>query len=99
MSMKTRRAPRRRYALVVLTNVKEGTITSSPGFRSSNRADISSAWVHEVVRRTFGAPRRLSNNWLHFLVKGPSPDVCPLLIASAMYVNSFPARQERLNGT
>lgn len=41
-------------ALAVETKAKEGMITSSPGWRSSNKVHISRACVHEVVRNTFG---------------------------------------------
>ena len=42
-------APRRTKALAVETKVKEGTMTSSPGFRFRRIAAISRAWVQEVV--------------------------------------------------
>ncbi len=56
MSTNTGRAPRRTRALTVDTNVNGGTITSSPSRRSSSSADISSAWVHDVVSSAFGEP-------------------------------------------
>ena len=56
MSQKTGVAPRRTKALAVVTNVYDGTITSSPGRMSSKSAAISKAWVQEVVRSTLGTP-------------------------------------------
>ena len=47
MSTNTGRAPRSTKALAVETKVNDGTITSSPGSRSSSSAAISSACVHE----------------------------------------------------
>ena len=54
MSTNTGTPPRSAQALAVETKAKEGMITSSPGWRSSNKVHISRACVHEVVRNTFG---------------------------------------------
>ena len=35
--------------MAVVTKVKVGRIISSPGCKSNSNADISNAWVHEVV--------------------------------------------------
>ena len=64
MSANTGRAPRRTNAFAVETNVKAGTITSSPGSMSSRRAAISSACVHEVVRRAAGDAELLAEKLL-----------------------------------
>ena len=52
MSTKTSRAPSRTNALAVDTNVNDGKITSSPGFRLHKMAAISRAAVHEGVNST-----------------------------------------------
>ena len=46
-------APRRAKALAVLTKVYDGIITSSPGCKSINKADISKAAVHEGTKKGF----------------------------------------------
>ena len=56
MSAKTIRAPRNAKAFAVDTKVKEGTMTSSPGWMSSSRAHISSACVQDVVTIALGTP-------------------------------------------
>ena len=53
--------PRMTNALTVDTKVKEGKMTSSPGWISSRNAIISSAWVQEVVNKAFSTPRFSSN--------------------------------------
>jgi len=50
-STKTGTALYRANALAVDTKVYDGTITSSPGFKLHSKADISSAWVQEVVSK------------------------------------------------
>ena len=50
------RAPRITNALTLDTNVKAGTITSSPGLMSSRNAAISRACVQDVVSSTLGTP-------------------------------------------
>ncbi len=67
MSAKTIRAPRNTKAFAVDTKVKEGTITSSPGWMSSNRAHISRAWVQEVVTIALGTPSVCSKKAWHLL--------------------------------
>ena len=56
MSQKTRPAPWRANASAVVVKVNDGTITVSPGPRSSSIADSSRAAVHEVVSSTSSAP-------------------------------------------
>ena len=73
MSTNTGVAPRIATALAVETNVNGGTITSSPGPRLSSSAAMSSAWVHDVVSSTRGAPLIRSSHWWHWRVNGPSP--------------------------
>ena len=60
MSAKTGFAPRRAKALAVETKVNDGTITSSPGLRSSSRAAISRAWVQLVVSSALAAAEHLA---------------------------------------
>ena len=55
MSANTGRAPTRRTALAVETNVNEGQMTSCPGPMPRASRASSSACVQEVVRRTRGA--------------------------------------------
>ena len=66
-------APRRQNALAVEQKVNEGTITSSPGPRSSSIADMSSAWVHDVVSKAAGALTIFVSSVLARSVNGPSP--------------------------
>jgi hypothetical protein len=61
-------------ALMVETKVKDGTMTSSPGWISSKKAAISSAWVQEVVNKAFATPSRCSSQAWHWRVKAPSPE-------------------------
>ena len=56
MSQKTSPAPWRANASAVVVKVKEGTMTVSPGSRSSSIAESSRAAVHEVVSSTSSAP-------------------------------------------
>src|SRR6185436_10123348 len=98
MSAKTGRAPRNTYALTPETNVNDGTMTSSPGFRSRRSADISSACVHDVVRRTFFAPRSCSSIACARFVKAPSPEMCPFAIDCATYSSSRPSTDGLLKG-
>ena len=62
MSAKTGRAPRSTNAFTVETNVNDGTITSSPGRKSSSSAAISSACVHDVVSSARRTPSVLSSS-------------------------------------
>jgi hypothetical protein len=55
-STNTGLAPNIANALAVETKVYEGTMTSSPGERLQSNADISRAWVHEVVSRARDVP-------------------------------------------
>ena len=82
-STKTGTAPYSAKALAVDTKVYDGTITSSPGFKSHKRADISSAWVQEVVSRVRTVPvvERIFSSTR--CVNLPLPEVCPPMIASA----------------
>ena len=54
MSTNTQVAPRSATAVAGDGNVKLGTITSSPGRKSSSSVASSSAWVHDVVSRACG---------------------------------------------
>jgi len=58
-------------ALAVAANVKDGRMTSSPGF-TVNSAAISKAAVHECVRKAFGLPRNVAMESSTRLVKAPS---------------------------
>ncbi len=60
MSTNTGMAPLSANAFAVETKVKDGMITSSPGFRSHRSAAISSAAVHDGVISTRRVPRRPS---------------------------------------
>ena len=84
MSTKTGLAPRRTKALAVETNVNEGTMTSSPGFRSQRMAAISRAAVQDGVISTRWMPNRSSNSSEHALVKWPSAAILPKATAWAM---------------
>jgi len=57
--------------------VKEGMITSSPGWIFSSRADISRASVQEVVKREDRNPHLSLKKAWHFLVYIPFPEICP----------------------
>jgi hypothetical protein len=63
-----------------------------------SRADISKAWVHEVVRKALVTPSSLSRKVWHFLVNSPSPEMCPCSMAEEIYLNSLPARPALLKG-
>ena len=78
--------------------MNDGRMTSSPGWRSSRSADISSACVHEVVSSAAGTSSRSVSKVVARLVNGPSPESGPPAIASLMYRTSDPARLGRLNG-
>ena len=92
MSTNTGTAPRSKNALTVETKVNDGTITSSPGSRSSSSADISSAWVHEVVSRQLPPPTRARSSSAARAVKGPSPEVAPEARDASMFSISFGTR-------
>ena len=68
MSANTGLAPRSTKALAVETNVNDGTMTSSPGLRSSSSAAISRACVQEVVSSALGAPTACSSRVWHSFV-------------------------------
>src|SRR3954464_8001775 len=95
-SQKSTRAPCRTKASAVVTKVNDGTITVSPGWRSSTIALSSNAEVHEVVRRTpappissrMTSPARLENE--------PPDELWPLRMASATYSVSRPSREGTL---
>src|SRR3954468_15502184 len=91
--------PRSANAVAVEQNVNDGTSTSSPGPTSSSSADMSSAWVQEVVSSADLAPATSSNRLVARLVNGPSPDRGPETAACVTYCSSAPARNVRLNGT
>ena len=92
ISVKTSRAPRCTKASAVEQKVKEGSMTSSPGFIWQSRADISRADVQDVVRYTAGeCSRSLRKAW-HLFVKGPSPQIFLLSAASFMYFVSVPTK-------
>jgi hypothetical protein len=74
--------PRSTKAFAVDTKVKDGMITSSPLFRSSSSAAMSSAEVHEWVSSALAQPVRCSIHWWQRLVKAPSPDKCKFPSAS-----------------
>ena len=73
MSAKTGRAPTRRMALAVETNVKEGQTTSWPGPMPSARRASSRACVQEVVSSTRGTPSSAASRCSTRRPKGPSP--------------------------
>src|SRR4051812_5894965 len=98
-STNTGTAPRLAYALAVVTNVNDGMITSSPGRRSSSRADISSAAVHDGVMSTLTAPVSPSSHSPQRRPNAPLPERCPESIAARMWSNSVPTTYGRLNGT
>src|SRR5712691_7359737 len=98
MSANTGLAPRKTYALIDDTKVNDGTITSSPGPTSSKSADISSAEVQDVVRRTLATPNDSSSRVWQRLVNGPSPDNLLLVSASVMYRSSLPSRVGSVKG-
>ena len=56
MSQKTGRAPMYSTTLAVATQVKAGTMTSSPGFNPSAATATWSAVVHELVAIEWVAP-------------------------------------------
>ena len=90
ISINTGTPPRNTNAFAVETKVYEGTITSSPGFMSSNRAAISRAAVQEWVSSAFLVPVFSSSQRWQFCVKGPSPAKTPLAYASVIYPGSLP---------
>ena len=90
MSMKTGTAPRMTKELTVVTKVKEGTITSSPGLMSQSSADISRAAVQECVRSAALAPDSSISQALQSLVYLPSPERCKEAWASAIRASSRP---------
>ena len=59
-------------------NVKDGTITVSPGARSSSMADSSRAAVHEVVISTSSAPVCSASSAAVRSANAPPEDGCPL---------------------
>ena len=81
MSAKTMRAPRRAKAFAVETNVKEGTITSSPARKSNKSEAISSACVQEVVSNARRTPRASRSRFSHFIEKQLLPAIRPSAIA------------------
>ena len=70
-------APCRTNASAVVVNVNDGTITVSPGWRSSIRAVSSRADVHEVVSSTSWALNSASRISSARLTNSPPDDVCP----------------------
>ena len=92
------RAPARTKARALVTKVKDGTITVSPGCRSSNKADISRALVQDVVKRTSAEPRVPCRSEDTLLEKGPLADICPDSRLWSRYSCSRPMDEVRLNG-
>jgi hypothetical protein len=91
ISQKTIFAPTRANADAVATNVYDGTITSSPGSRSSTSAATSSAPVQLCVRSTCGAPVYCESHACTFLLCSRLPPKPPLAKTRSMYSRSFPA--------
>ena len=81
-STNTNVAPANTNEFAVDEKVKDGRITSSPGFNPQRSAAISSALEPEVVSRAFLVPNLSSNHASHFLVKGPSPQIFKFETAS-----------------
>jgi len=79
-----RYSPRSATALALETKVNEGITTSSPGPMPASRTAISSAEVHEKVRRARAQPVRSSSQLSQRFEKGPFPDRCRLSIACWM---------------
>ena len=77
MSQKRMRAPWRTKASAVEVNVNDGTITVSPGPRSSSIADSSSAAVHDVVSSTSAAPVSACRISTALRLNCPLEDVLP----------------------
>ena len=98
MSAKRIRAPCLAKARAVVVNVKDGTMTESPGPMSSIIADSSSAEVHDVVSNVSAAPVASVRISAARLEKGPPEEVWPLSIDCLMYENSSPSRAGSLNG-
>ena len=69
--------PARANASAVVTKPNDGTTTVSPGPRSSSRAVISSAAVHDVVSRTSCAPSSSCSRPAARAENGPAAEVCP----------------------
>jgi len=97
-SMKTGRAPKRAKALAIDTNVKDGTLTSSPGFSERSSADISNACVQDEVSRSRPAvvvsPIDASTHWVNL----PFPELCSLSMVSARRLRSSTVISGRLKG-
>ena len=98
LSAKISFAPRISKASAVETNVYDGIITSSPGWMSRSRADISRASVHEVVRSIFefGESWMISSKAVACFVNGPSPENRREAIAADILVSSAPVEYARL---
>lgn len=64
-------APRNTNAFAVERNVKLGIATLSLGLIFSNKDDISSASVQDLVRRAFLVPVNLMSCWWQRCVNGP----------------------------
>ena len=99
MSTNTGRAPARTTALAVVTNVKLGRMTSSPGPTPAARRAASSADVQEVVARTRLAPSRASSARSRSPPLGPLPPVCPDCRHSAAACASRASNQGRCSAS
>src|SRR5947209_7591462 len=99
MSTKTGTAPRNAIALAHDEKVKDGTITSSPGPRSSRRQASSSAAVPEQVSSALAAPVRASIRARARLVTTPPPARLREASTAASAASSPGARDDSENGT
>ncbi len=77
MSQKISLAPRLAKASALVEKVNDGTITVSPGWRSSSSAVSSRAAVHEVVSMTSCAPASSCRIVAARLLNGPDDEVWP----------------------
>ena len=84
MSQKISRAPRAAKARALVEKVNDGTITVSPGWRSSRSADSSRAAVQEVVSMTSWAPESACRTSRARALNGPDDEVCPSRRLSSM---------------
>src|SRR5690606_37306568 len=91
-------APRSTTALAVLTKVKDGMMTSSPGPISASRTAISSACVHEDIKWAAGQPVRDKNQSSHIPAYAPRPASRPGSSTALTAPSSVPRLVGRLNG-
>ena len=88
MSAKTGVPPRRTTALAVAKNVKDGTMTSLPGFRSIAMSAISSASLPDAQATAKRVPQYSARFFSNCAISGPktkipesTTDARPSLIA------------------